>query len=125
MIEAFEDFISEYGDIVTILTRTPSEAGGEIVKDDRGHIIYDEEEIDTIARIRTVRPNEQLVKQGVLKLNDAVGLFSLTERDYIKTNNTVVLKQFIEESSYESRYEMMQPIIKKTHIEVNLKRVDI
>lgn len=121
----FDDYIAAYGDQILIVYRNPSIVDGSVVKDERGHTVYVEEEIETIARIKMMRGTETLVKNGVLQVGDATGLFSLTDYAYINRQSKVILKRVFNGQTRELIFNMSQPVEKKTHITANLKRVDL
>jgi len=115
----------EYGEPITIITKNPVIQNGKVVEDERGHTVYVEDEIDTIARIKLMMGMEILVENGVLDVGDAQGLFFLEDRKYINSRSKISYKQTMPDGYViETQFRCLSPIVLKTHLETNLKRVE-
>ena len=118
----FNSFINQYGEEVTITCRTPElDDEGEEVLDDRDNNVFIETTETTKARIRIMDGSEKMVNNGILQANDGKGLFRLEDADYLSENNE--LDYTLHGVAY--HFQMLKPIPKKTHIEVQLKRREI
>ena len=126
LIETFEEVLNEFGDVITVKCKKAQVLEGKKVRDERGRLIFDEEEIETIARIKLVKGSESIVSNNVLQRGDAIGLFSLEDYPYLTANSEVILKQTLPNGEQiETNFEMVKPIVKKTHVESGLKRIEI
>ncbi len=126
-INAINNMINQYGRLVQVTTRTPTENGqGEIVKDNRGHVVYNEE-INTItARIKVMRGGERLVRNNILQVGDAVGIFKLSDAGTLNEQSYLFLQDVNTEGYGQSfNFKIEKPVHKQTHIEANLKRSEL
>ena len=118
----FNSFINKYGHDVTITCRTPElDDNDEEVLDDRDNNVFIETTATVKARIRIMDGSEKMVNNGILQANDGKGLFRLEDADYLSENNE--LDYTLQGVSY--HFQMLKPIPKETHIEVQLKRREI
>ena len=120
---AFNNYISQYGETVTIKNRTAElDDNGLVVKDDDGDVIYTESDQTVRCRIVNNRGSEvsKMRFMGAfptMEEADAIGLFLTSDAQYIKKGNIVTLSRAL---SY--TFKMLTPVEKKTHLEVTLKR---
>lgn len=122
MVDAFEEFLNEFGISATIKYSEPVVLDGEIQVDERGHTQYNITDIDTLVSAKTMIGNEQIVSNGVLQSGDALGNFSLKDFKYLTVNSKVVLHQTLPDgSNADSTFNILKPIIRKSHIETKLK----
>lgn len=119
--------INQHGRLVQLTTRTPQEdEQGEIVRDSRGHTIYDEEVNTVIARVKVLRGGERLVRNNILQVGDAVGIFKLTDAAYLNEQSYLFIQDTNTLGDGQSfNFKIDKPVFKKTHIEANLRRSEL
>lgn len=125
MRNAFGTFINRYGKPVTIIHRTPKEDETGIVKDKKGHIIYDEEEIETSARVNFLDGTEHFLNNATVQTFDAIALFETSDAEYLNENSRLrVTNPYTAE---EIELQMLKPraLEQLPHIEVRLKLREI
>jgi len=123
----FNNYVAQFGESATIKGFAPQlDDDGNIVKNiEDNSIVYDEVDVTVRCRIANNRGSEssKMRFQGAyptMEESDATGLFKLSDAQYIKKGNKVVLSRNL---SY--TFEMLTPVEKKTHIEVSLKRNEV
>lgn len=120
MQSAFNRILNRFGRKVTVTHRTPQTVGGEVVKDKDGHPVYDEETVTLKALINIMKGSERIVENLILEPGEAIGHFKLTDGIYLNENSSLSV-DYGDGLVY--NYNMMKPIQKLTHFEVNLKKV--
>lgn len=122
---AFKTFINRYGEDVTIIHRTPKEDVNGIVKDGKGHILYNEEEIETRARVNFLDGTERFLNNATVQSFDAIALFETSDAEYLNENSR--LKTIDPYTAKEITMQMLKPkaLRQLPHIEVRLKYRDI
>lgn len=125
MKNVIKTFINRYGKQVTIIYRTPKEDETGVVKNKKGHIIYNEEEIETKARVNFLDGTESFLNNATVQEFDAIALFMTKDAEYLNENCRLkVTNPFTEE---EVTMQMLKPkaLDQLPHIEVRLKFRDI
>lgn len=119
--------INQHGRLVQVTTRTPQEdPQGEVVRDSRGHTIYDEEVNTVTARVKVLRGGEHLVRNNILQVGDAVGIFKLTDAAYLNEQSYLFIQDTNTLGDGQSfNFKIDKPVFKKTHIEANLRRSEL
>jgi len=126
MISVFNHYINRFGKNVTVLHRTPKIINGKEAKNSRGRTIYNITEIPLRCRIKILRGDEKIVQNAILEEGDAIGLFKLSDAQYIIEDNNLIMEyDDMCGNSYKYRFKMYKPVFKTTHLEVKLKRVDM
>lgn len=124
--QGFTDYIRLYGDQAKIIHHTPQKIDGKVIKDDRGHTVYNKEEINIQCRVKLLKGDERVIQSGLMEEGDAVGLFQLKDSQYIHERNELILTQ--QENygeTYHYRFRLTKPVYKKTHITSKLRRLEI
>lgn len=62
MRNPFPSFIKRFGTDVVVTYRTPKVVGGEVVKNDKGRIVYDEEEVELRCNLTVFKGTEVFFK---------------------------------------------------------------
>jgi hypothetical protein len=113
----FEQILIRFGVEVDVITRTPKEEDGEIQRTTKGNVIYDEETNTVTARILDNPGSEAFWKNTMMQTENAVGLFRLTDKDYLNENSRVLYDGKI--------YYMKKPVKRQTHYEVQLTEKEL
>lgn len=110
--------IELFGEMVEVVTRTPQkDKEGEIIKNRKGRIIYDETTYTIKARIIENKTTESLWNQTIQQKTDAMGLFNLQDNDKLNENSRVIYHDQI--------YYMKKPAKRITGIEVPLNKKEV
>lgn len=88
MIDAINEAIDEYGKDVIIIDKTPKMVDGVVQKDNNRHIIYDETEISTKARLTKKTDYEKNgLNDQYVKIVTEVASFKKEDAQYLKSGN--------------------------------------
>lgn len=120
MQSAFNKILKRFGKEVTVTHRTPQTIGGVVMKDKDGHQVYDEESVTLKALIKIMKGSERIVENLILEPGEAIGHFKLSDGIYLNEDSSLSI-DYGDGLVY--NYNMMKPIQKVTHFEVNLKKI--
>jgi hypothetical protein len=125
MRNAFKTFINRYGEPVTIIYRTPSEDANGIIKNKKGHTVYKEEEIETVARVNFLDGTEHFLNNATVQSFDAIALFETKDAEYLNENSWLITTD--PNTLQEVTMQMLKPkaLRQLPHIEVQLKYRDV
>jgi hypothetical protein len=124
---AFNTYIQQFGETVTIENQTPElDDNGDVIQNEAQEVVYNPVQPVTVqCRIVNNRGSEvsKMRFMGAfptMEEADAIGLFKLSDAQYLNKGNKIILSRNL---SY--TFEMLNPVEKKTHIEVTLKRNNV
>jgi hypothetical protein len=113
----FELLLNQAGVEITVITRTPQIEDGEVQKNSKGNIIYDETTSTVTGRILEMTGTEAYWQGTIAQGENNIGLFRLSDADLLNENSRI---------TYNGRVMYMKrPVMRFTHIEVPLMVKDV
>jgi hypothetical protein len=123
MRNPFTSFIKRFGTDVVVTHRTPKTVAGEVVKNDKGRIIYDEEEVELRCNLTIFKGTEVFLNNATVQEGDGTGSFLLEDQQYLNENS--YLTKTYEDTGEVLKFKMQKPKRLRTKITVPLKSREI
>lgn len=120
----FNMFIDRYGTNVTIIHKIPKlDKDGKKAKDAKGHMLFDSEDVDVVAKVNFSEPSNQLWNNLDREAYDGSASFKLKDGQYLNKNS--LIKIYDPDIGSTSYFTMTSPKKYKTHYKVGIRNRDV